>query len=262
MSGIELANTLTPTSDSKNPFEKVGYLITPNPSQLFNPDNSKLCYYAELYVPASIVSPGHECEVSAHVFDGEHHEVLSNKRKQMLTTTIIPLIGYLDIDGLTKDSYRLEIDVQYNDNIETRGEEKFYYDDGMKLADEPPASNSAVDEEGIYQSSDLSKMSEFELQEKGDQAMYLGTGTDQKTWQKLKKKVEDDESNASQKEKDIVDERRFLFGFWRAKERQANVRSPLTIYKEYYKRVDEVKERLGAELQEAGFPINIKDLLS
>jgi predicted nucleotide-binding protein len=34
------------------------------------------------------------------------------------------------------------------------------------------------------------------------------------------------------------------------------------IYIRFNRRVDEVKERLGAELQEAGFPINIKDLLS
>jgi predicted nucleotide-binding protein len=34
------------------------------------------------------------------------------------------------------------------------------------------------------------------------------------------------------------------------------------IYIKFNKRVDEVKERLGAELQEAGFNINIKDLLS
>jgi predicted nucleotide-binding protein len=34
------------------------------------------------------------------------------------------------------------------------------------------------------------------------------------------------------------------------------------IYIRFDKRVDEVKERVGAELQEAGFPINIKDLLS
>jgi predicted nucleotide-binding protein len=34
------------------------------------------------------------------------------------------------------------------------------------------------------------------------------------------------------------------------------------IYIRFEKRVDEVKERLGAELQEAGFHINIKDLLS
>jgi predicted nucleotide-binding protein len=33
------------------------------------------------------------------------------------------------------------------------------------------------------------------------------------------------------------------------------------IYIRFNRRVDEVKERLGAELQEAGFPINIKDLL-
>lgn len=34
------------------------------------------------------------------------------------------------------------------------------------------------------------------------------------------------------------------------------------IYIKFNRRVDEIKERLGAELQEAGFPINIKDLLS
>lgn len=34
------------------------------------------------------------------------------------------------------------------------------------------------------------------------------------------------------------------------------------IYIKFNKRVDEIRERLGAELQEAGFPINIKDLLA
>jgi predicted nucleotide-binding protein len=34
------------------------------------------------------------------------------------------------------------------------------------------------------------------------------------------------------------------------------------IYIRFEKRVDEVKERLGAELQAAGFQININDLLS
>jgi predicted nucleotide-binding protein len=34
------------------------------------------------------------------------------------------------------------------------------------------------------------------------------------------------------------------------------------IYIRFETRVDEVRERLGAELQEAGFQINIKDLLS
>jgi predicted nucleotide-binding protein len=34
------------------------------------------------------------------------------------------------------------------------------------------------------------------------------------------------------------------------------------IYIKFNKRVDEVTARLGAELQEAGFPINIKDILS
>jgi GWxTD domain-containing protein len=244
MSGIELASTLTPTQDHSNPFEKVGYLITPNPSQLYTPSTSKLCYYTELYVPASAISGSHECEINVRILDGEHHEVLSNKRKQPLAASIIPLIGYLDVDGLTKDSYRLEIEVKYNDITLSKTDEKFYYDDGMKLTeDAPTASGGVLDEETVYSSSDLSKMAEFELQEKGDQAMYLGTGTDQKAWKKLKKKLDNDDSNPSEKVKDIEEERRFLFTFWRTKDKESSAHSPLAVFKEYYKHVDEINRK-------------------
>lgn len=257
LSGIEFAGNLTPSSDRTNPFEKVGYIITPNPSKVFGATNSKLNYYTELYIPKSAVSSSESCEIITHVFDGQKHEMFSNSHRQYLAGSTIPLIGSIDIDGLPTDSYVLEIIVKRGENIEASMQKLFFYDSGMKLSeDEDDAPSKAlVDEELVFASSDISKMTELELQEKGDQAMYLGNNEQVKAWKKLKKQMEYDQqitvgptdsakvNAANQREKDAVSQRRFLFQFWRAKDKQLGSKVELQAYHDYYKHVDEVNKK-------------------
>ncbi len=258
LSGVELANTLLPTNDRTNPFEKVGYIITPNPSEVYDGANSRLSYYTELYLPSANVSSAASVEIITKVLDGQKHEMFSNSHSQVLAATTIPLVGSIDIDGLPTDSYILEIDVKRGAAIEAIVQKVFFYDSGMKLSedqnDTPGA--AALDEETIYSSSELSRMSELELQEKGEQAMYIGKTDQVKAWKKLKTKLELDEENEisgssdtaksnakKQREDDITKQRRFLFTFWRSKDKEQGLRSPLDAYYAFYKHVDEVNKK-------------------
>ncbi len=252
MGGIELANTLAPSDNHNNLFEKVGYIITPNPSKLFSPENNKLNYYTELYIPHNALAPGTSVEIITRVLDGQKHEMFSNTHRQPLAATTLPLIGSIDIDGLPTDSYILEVAIKRAGIIEATMQKVFFYDSGMKLSEDQSdaPSNAVLDEGAVFSESDISRMSQLELEEKGDQAMFIGANEQQKSWKKLKKKVElDPQLDASKNntpsvtEIDIAQERQFLFNFWRGKDKETGARTPLQAYKEYYKRVDEANRK-------------------
>ncbi len=230
LSGIEFANSLVPTNDHTNPFEKVGYLITPNPSKVFGSSNSRLNYYTELYIPKSAVASSGTCEVITRVLDGQKHEMFSNSHQQVLAASTIPLVGSIDVDGLPTDSYILEIAIKRGGNIETTVQKVFFYDSGMKLSeDESNAPSSpAMDEESIFSSSEISKMSELELEEKGDQAMYIAPSDLSKAWKKIH---------------DASRQQRFLFQFWRSKDKEEGSSTPLSAYRVFYKNVDEANKK-------------------
>ncbi|MDP4237350.1 MAG: GWxTD domain-containing protein, partial [Bacteroidota bacterium] len=242
LGGVELARTLTPAVNHDSPFEKVGYVILPNPSKVFGQTNSKLNYYTELYIPASSVSASARCEVVTRVLDAQKHEMFSNSHSQTLAASTIPLIGSIDIDGLPTDSYILEIVVKRGATTEATMQKVFFFDSGMKLSEDQgdAASAAALDEETVYASSDISKMAQLEVEEKGDQAMYIGSGEQTKDWKKLKKKAELD---GAQKESAITDERRFLYHFWRTKDKEQGSSVPLVAYKVYYAHVDEANKK-------------------
>lgn len=230
MGGIEFANSLLPSSDRNNPFEKVGYIIIPNPSKVFGAMNSKLNYYTELYIPKSAVSSSGSCEVITRVLDGQKHEMFSNSHQQILAAATIPLVGSIDVDGLPTDSYIIEVAVKRAGIVEAVMQKVFFYDSGMKLSEDESnvASAAASDEESIFSSSEISKMSQLEVEEKGEQAMYIGTADQSKSWKKIH---------------DPSKQQRFLFQFWRAKDKEEGSSTPLSAYKEFYKHVEEANKK-------------------
>jgi GWxTD domain-containing protein len=243
MGGIELAISLTPASDHSNPFEKAGFIITPNPSKLYGVGNTKLAYYSEAYIPPSPVSPGSECEVTTRVLDGTKHLMFSNTHRQTLMAPVTPVIGTIDIDGLPSDSYTLQIEVKSGDVFRSLSEKQFYFDDGMKVAEEPSANPQALDEETIYTTSGIASMAEMEVLEKGNQAMYIAKADQQKAWKKLKERSEAAAENSPEKEKIVTEERKFLYSFWRMKDAEKGSRIPLTAFHDYYQQVEETNKK-------------------
>ncbi len=243
LSGVELANSLTSATDHSSPFEKVGYVIIPNPSKVFSTSNSKLNYYTELYIPMADISSSERCEVITQVLDGQKHEMFSNSHGQQLAATTIPLVGSIDVDGLPTDSYTLEIEIKRGGKVVAAIQKVFFYDSGMKLSEEQnEVPSAALDEESIYLSSDISRMTDLELEEKGEQAMYIGKNEQAKAWKKLKQKLELAETPAA-KEAIITDEKRFLFNFWRTKDKEQAASSPLSAYRTFYRHVDDANKK-------------------
>ncbi|MEP7234236.1 MAG: GWxTD domain-containing protein [Ignavibacteriota bacterium] len=256
LGGIELATSLTKTTDVKNPFEKFGFIITPNPSKVYGTTTSKLDYYTELYVPSSMISPTTTSTIITRVLDGQTHEMFANSHTQVLSAATVPLVGSIDIDGLPTDSYILEVVVKTGDKVEATMQKVFFYDSGMKLSEEEMDTPSGLlDEATIYAVSDLSKMAALELGEKGDQAMYIANNEQIKAWKKLKQKYESDEAAegsataetkpalSKQKEDDTEAERKFLFNFWRLKDKEQSSVSSMLAYKAYYRRVEEINKK-------------------
>ncbi len=231
-SGIELASSLEQTSNKSNIFEKVGYIIMPNPSNTFGGNYQKLFYYTELSIPGANISPDSKAEVQLRILDAEQHEMYKNTTPVVLSASTIPVIGTAQIDGLPSDSYIIELSLIKNGTVEARVQRVFFYDSGFEVSEEEETqAPSVVDEETIYLSSDLSKLSELEVEERATQSFYMTTSTaPKKEYEKLT---------------DLDKKRRFLYAFWRERDKQLPKPYPLAAYKEFMKRVEDANRQFS-----------------
>jgi GWxTD domain-containing protein len=219
--GIQFGSKLEEAAGNEQVFEKVGYVLTPNPSNTFGGDYGTLNYYTEVYAPAS--ATGSNIEVTSRILDGALKEVSSKKQTVKVSSHILPFLATFDIDGLPTDSYYLEITAKKGDVVVARTAKVFYYENSMKLSEEEtqaPASQ-IIDEESLFQLSDISKLGELELSERLAQAEYLMTSNERKTFKPLKTPEE---------------KKRALFKFWRSKDEEGA--KPLSYYRAYCQRVD------------------------
>ncbi len=229
LSSIELASNLEKATTDGNPLEKVGYIVTPNPSSVFGEMYNKLFYYAELYLPASLVKAGTTAQITAVIQDGAGHTLVNTTRNQELIAQSIPVLGSLDVDGLPGDSYKLIISASRNGNEEARAAKTFYYESSIKLSEESAAAaapTTPTDDQGIYLNADISKMSDNELNERFEQARYIASADDKKAW----KTITDSEAK-----------RKFFFNFWRKFDKPTD--KPLDFYRIYAQRTEEANKR-------------------
>jgi GWxTD domain-containing protein len=166
---------------------------------------------------------GSEVEITSRILDGALKEISSKKQKLQMQRHVVPFLATSDIDGLPTDSYYLELTVRKADVIVARSSKVFYYENTMMVSEEQPESpaNQVLDEESLFQLSDISKLGELELEDKLGQADYLMTSTERK---KIKQMKTPDEKKHG------------LFSFWRTKDEQGE--KPLSYYRAYCQRVE------------------------
>ncbi|HYM21160.1 MAG TPA: GWxTD domain-containing protein [Candidatus Kapabacteria bacterium] len=227
---IEFASNIQKTDDKSNFFEKVGFIVTPNASNTYGGNFTKLYYYTELCVPVSVRSASNAGELRLRIIDGEDHEVFKSSQTLSLETDIVPVIGSAEIDGLPTNSYILELTLVRNGVTEAAVRRTFYYDSGIELSDEAPQQTNAanIDENALYLTSDFSTMTEVELEDRSTQSLYQGTELQRKGYKKLT---------------DIDTKRRWLFDFWRAKDKEIVHGQPLSTYRAMLKLVDEANKQ-------------------
>jgi GWxTD domain-containing protein len=229
ISGIELSSSVEKSTNNPSPFDKAGYVVTPNPSAIFGDNYTKLYFYSELYVPRSLVDPSQNIEVSMDIIDPNGNAVLSSTSKEQLKGEILAIIRGIDIDGLPEDSYKLRVKIKSEDAVVAQAEKTFFFASEMKLSEEPPPKPSgAVDDSMLYASSDFARLGDIEVSERLAQSMYWADEPDQK----LAKKLTSVESKS-----------RFLFGFWRAEDAKLHSEQPLDAYRLFMKRVDEANKQ-------------------
>lgn len=227
LGGIELASEVVASNGSKSPFERVGYIVTPNPSNVYGDLYNKLYYYTELYVPQASVDPNKQVEIVTRILDSKGLQMYTNTRAESLSQPIIPVIGTVAIDGLPTDRYTLEVSIKQNGKHEGESKKNFFYDSGIEFAGEEDAAPTmdAASEQTIFMSSEIARLSEGELDDKIAQAKYVGEEKDSKLFAQAK----------------TVDEKRnYLYAFWRARDAS---QTPLTAYTNYYSRVTEIDKK-------------------
>ncbi len=228
---IELATSLKPTKDNANFFEKVGYMVMPNPSNIYGDNYNKLYYYTELTLPNGNYASD-KAEVQLRVLDGEGHEMYKASQPITLSITSVPVLGSAEIDGLPSDSYVLELTLMHNGVADAKVQRIFYYDSGIQL-EEPAAEETSaapLDENTLYLASDFKSMSELELDEHATQSFYGAPSNTPKEYKKLK---------------DVESKRMFLFNFWRTSDKQTPTAKPLSGYRVMLARVADANKQFS-----------------
>lgn len=226
LGGLELASDVEEAAGKTSVFERVGYIVTPNPSLVYGDLYTKLYYYTELYVPEKLLDAAKQVEVVTRILDPKGTQLYTNSRMQSISQPILPIIGQVDVDGLPSDRYTLEVAVRQNGNLEAVSKKNFFYDSGIEFSGEEEAAPTELqDEEAVFASSEINRMSETELNDRIGQAKIIAPQADIKTLETAKTPD---------------DKRQYLYAFWRARDGKG---APLSAFAAYYKRVDEIDKK-------------------
>ncbi|HET9135533.1 MAG TPA: GWxTD domain-containing protein [Candidatus Kapabacteria bacterium] len=224
--GIELASSIQKTTNNTSIFEKLGYVILPNPANLYGGNYQKLYYYTEVALPTETAASGEKVEVITRVLDPTDHEMFKTSQPISLDAVMVPVMGSISIDGLPSDAYTLELSIMRNGKVESIIQRGFYYDSGIDFSEEsePVAtSKGGVDEQTIYLTSDFNMLGEFELAERADQTKYLMSDVQRNDFKKLT---------------ELDAKRHFLYDFWRAKDAETPNSQPLFAYRNFVRRIE------------------------
>lgn len=223
-SNVEFASQMEKTADKSNFFEKVGFIIIPNPSRTYGGNYTKLYYYTEVDVPKSEVSGSNAGVIRIQVLDGTGKEMFKTSEEVQLDAPVVPIIGSAEIEGLPTDAYVLQLTLMRGTTVVDSVKRQFFYDSGIQLSEEDDAPAAAnVDEATLYTDAGFGNLSELEVEERAKQTLYGATEIQKKSYDKLT---------------ELKARQQWLFDYWRAKDKEIGA-PPLSQYRAFLKRVDE-----------------------
>lgn len=219
--GVLLASELVQTDRNESPFEKSGYYFTVNPSNTFGGDYGTLCLYTELSLTESLIKSHDSITIHTKILDPTSRELFKKTQRIHVSALVTPYIASIPVDGLPNDSYYLTITAEQNAQVIAKVQKVFYVESDMIISEEEERVDVAqLDENLLFQSSDISKMSENELSDKVAQASYI---------------LPDDVRKSFQLTKELSEKQRMFYGFWRKKDLPRS--RPLSSYNDYFSRV-------------------------
>lgn len=224
LGGIELGSNLEKASTTNNPFEKAGYVLTPNPSSVYGENYTTLYYYTELYVPKTFVGSD-AITITTRIVDAGGRQVVAKSQEQPMSGETIPLIVGLDIDGLPQDQYRVQVQIKQDEAVIAERQKTFFYLSGMQVSEEP-AANPQASAADLFAASPFAKLNDAEADELIEQSLYVGS---------------DAERKAAKGMKTLDAKRHFLLDFWSRRDPEGA--RPLSAYGEYLDRLQYVGQK-------------------
>lgn len=224
MSTIELSTDIVKSTDETNLFYKNTLEVTPNPGNLFGNNLSKLFYYLELY-NLNKQDLGDRYSVIVTIANKDGSEIKSTTKKYELKSDSKVEYGSVDITGLPSNSYQLFIKLMDSSDKELLRAYKYFY---IYSSDTSNSNLVLTDIENEYLLSEFAKMSEKQVDDDFNKAIYLMSDQQKDKYESLK----------------ALDEKRmYMFKYWKAI-------SPYLTKKEYYSRIDFANRNFKSDLRE------------
>ena len=224
MSTIELSTGITKSSDENNIFYKNTLEVIPNPSNLFGNNLSKLYYYLELY-NLNNAELGDKYSIVAVIANKDGTEISSEKKTYDLKSSSKVEHGIIDLKGLPSNSYQLLIKLLDNSDNELMRAYKYFY---VFSSDTTNTNQNLTELENQYLLSDYPKLTEKQVDDEFNKAIYLMSDQQKDKYESLKS----------------VDEKRmFMFNYWKGI-------SAYITKKEYMSRIDFANKNFKSDLRE------------
>lgn len=224
MSTIELATEIIKSTDENNIFYKNTLEVTPNPSNLFGNNLSKVYYYLELY-NLNKQELGDVYSVVTTLANQDGTEIRSNPKKYETKTESKVEFGSVDITGLPSNRYLLFVKLLDNNSNELLRAYKYFY---VFSSDTVQGSQNLTDLENEYLLSEYPKMTDKQVDNEFNKAIYIMSDQQKEKYESLKS---------------LDEKRMYMFKYWKGI-------SKYITKKDYFSRIDFANKNFKSDLRE------------
>lgn len=224
LSTIELSTDIIKSADVNNLFYKNTLEVTPNPSNLFGNNLSKLYYYLELY-NLNKTELGDNYTITTAIANQDGTEIKSNPKKYELKSDSKVEFGSMDITGLPSNRYLLYVKISDNTDKELLRAYKYFY---IFNSDTTHDMQNLTDIENEYLLSEYAKMEEKKVDNEFKKAIYIMSDQQKEKYESLKS---------------IDEKRMYMFKYWKG------ISQYLT-KKEYFSRLDFANKNFKSDFRE------------
>lgn len=172
LSDLQIAYSAKKSEASDSPFYKYGLLITPNPSGVFDKDNSKLYYYFESYFKPTTDS----VHFDIALLDPTNKALFTTRKVKKYASKVAEIGGY-NLADLPGGRYKLQVQLRDDDKIVEERSKTIY------LLSEKV--NISAQENGSQISIILKTMSSNQLDELVEQFKYAADANELQIYKKI-----------------------------------------------------------------------------
>ncbi len=224
LSTILLSSSITKSNDENNIFYKNTLEVTPNPSNLFGNNLSKLYFYLELY-NLNKQELGDNYSVTVTIANQDGTEIKSNTIKYELKTESKVEFGSMDVSTLPSNRYLLFVKISDNSDKELMRAYKYFY---IYNSDITIVTKDLTDVENEYLLSEYPKLTDKQVDEEFSRAIYLMSDQQKKKYKSLTS---------------LDEKKMYMFKYWKGI-------SPYLTKKEYFSRIDFANKNFKSDFRE------------